>query len=414
MKSAEINSTPFKAGRFERILFSAGYRNFRLFFIGHAISLLGTWIQRIALPWLVYQKTESPVILGLVALSGLAPSFVLSPAAGVFIDRWSRYYVVTVSQVLSLVQAVLLTCCCYAGNISIETIIGLNIFLGIINAFEMPARHAFMLEIISNKNDYYNAVIINSVLVNTARIAGPSAAALIIAQGGESLCFLINSASYFVVIISLMMMKNLPETIKNKNTGLLKEMKEGFLYAFRYQPLKNVLFIYGILCFAGWPCTVLMPVIARNILHGGPATFSMLMTASGAGAFIGALFLGLRKKKTGFDHIIAYASVFFGAGMITLSFSNSLVLSVLTISLTGACMMILMSATISFIQTIIEESKRGRIMSCYTMIFTGAAPAGSYLAGELSVRVGTPQTLLLGGIACIAGALVYFNRITDC
>lgn len=387
-------------------------RNFRLFFIGQGISLVGTWMQIIALPWLVYHRTGSTLMLGLVAFSGLTPTFIMAPVAGVIIDRWKRYHIVMTAQILSLIQALMLACYCYAGDTSagMEMIVLLSIFMGVINAFEMPARHAFLMEIIDNKNDYCNAVAVNSTIVNGARLIGPAIAGIIIAYGGEGLCFLINSASYLAVIVSLVMMKTRPAITKVESSGLFREMKEGFMCAFGFQPVKNVLLLYGLVCFAGWPCTVLIPAIAKDVLHGGASTFSMLMAASGAGAFIGALGLGSRKNISGMEVLIAYATALFGFSIIALSFSRNLILSMMMMAAIGACMMMLMASTVSFIQSIIEESKRGRIMSWYAMVFTGTAPVGSYLAGELSTRWGTPHTLVLGGFVCVIGSFVFIAR----
>jgi MFS family permease len=391
-----------------------GCRNFRLFFVGEGISLIGTWIQRIALPWLVYQRSGSTLMLGLVAFAGLAPSFIMAPVAGVLIDRWNRYHIVMATQILSLVQALTLAYCCYTGNISVGIIILLNVFLGVINAFEMPARQAFLPELIDDKTDYCNAMAINSTIVNGARLIGPSIAGIIITYGGEALCFLINGMSYIAVIASLVMMKTISTSKRTKNTGLFREMKEGFAYAFGFQPVKNVLLLYGLVCLSGWPYTVLMPVIARDLLQGGANTFSMLMMASGAGALIGAMFLGSKKNNSGMDIVIACTTALFGIAIIALSFSRNLILSIVVVAVIGACMMMLMAAIVSLIQTIIEENKRGRIMSCYTMIFTGAATVGSYLAGVLSARLGTPHTLFLGGILCVIAAFAFIARTVDC
>jgi len=387
-------------------------RNFRLFYIGQGISLIGTWMQIIALPWLVYHRTGSTLMLGIVAFSGFAPAFIMAPVAGVFIDRWNRYYIVIIAQILSLIQALMLACFFYAGDISANMgiIIFLNIFLGVVNAFDIPARQAFLMEMMGNKDDYCNAVAVNSTIVNGARLIGPFLAGIIITFGGEGLCFLINSVTYLAVIVSLVMMKNVPGNRRTESAGLFHEMKEGFTYILRFHPVKNVMLLYGLVCLSAWPYTVLMPVITRELLHGGVSTFSALITASGAGALIGALFLGFKKDISGMEQLIACAASLLGAGIIALSFSGNLILSVALMAVTGACMMVLMATTVSFIQTVIDESKRGRIMSCYTMVFTGAAPVGSYLAGELSTRVGAPYTLTLGGLVCVIGAFVFIAR----
>lgn len=382
-------------------------RNFRLFFIGHGISLTGTWIQRIALPWFVYQKTGSSLMLGIVAFSGLVPSFILSPFAGVFIDRWDRFILVTATQILSLAQALLLVYFSFSGNLTTNIIIAVNIFSGIVNSFEMPARQVFCLEIIGNRNDYSNVMALNSLLVNGAKLAGPSAAALLISAGGISLCFLINGISYGAVIVSLLMMKSVPVKKKVNGRGLFHEMKEGFSFASGCHPARNILFLYGLICFAGWPFTVLMPAVAGDMLHGSSGTFSLLMASSGAGAFIGATVLGSRKKTVEAASSIARDAALLGISIVLLSFSRNLLLSMGLMAVNGACMMMLMAETVSFIQYIVEDNKRGRIMSCCTMIFTGAAPAGSYLAGNLSSKFGIQNTLLLGGIICVTGACMY-------
>ncbi len=393
------------------ILRSLQSENLRLFFIGQGISLVGTWIQRIALPWMVYQKSGSSSMLGIVAFAGLAPTFIIAPFAGVFIDRWNRYRVVMAAQIFSLIQAFILTFFSFSGDLSMKIIIILSIFSGIINAFEMPARQVFMLELVENKNDYSNVLAINSIIVTAARLAGPSAAAMLIGLGGLSICFLFNGLSYSAVIISLMLMGKIPVTIIAKGTGLAREMKDGFAFAFGHHPVRNILLLYGLICFAGWPVTVLMPVIAGEMLHGSAVTFSILTAASGGGALAGAVFSGSRKNGIGTDYTIAKASAVFGIGIILISFSGRLILSIGLMAVTGACMMILMAATVSFIQSITEENKRGRIMSCYTMIFTGAAPAGSYLSGNLSASFGTPQILFVSGLLCFAGAIAFSTTI---
>ena len=388
-----------------------GNRNFRLFFIGQGISLIGTWMQRIALPWLIYYKTGSPLLLGLVAFSGIAPSFILAPIAGVLVDRWDRYRIVMITQILSLIQALMLVFCSLEGNISIGMIISLNIFLGIINAFEMPARQAFLTGLINDKNDYCSALSVNSTIVNAARLIGPALAAIIISRFGEMPCFLVNAVSYLAVIVSLAMMSIKPASIRVASHGVLYELKEGFVYACGLHPIKEVLLLYGLVCLSGWPCTILMPAIAKDLLHGGAGTFSMLMTASGAGALIGALLLGSRKNISGMDTVMACATALLGIGIIALSFSKNLFTAMAMTALMGACMMMLMTSTISLIQTIIEDGKRGRIMGLYAMVFTGAAPTGSYLAGEMSSRLGTHQALVVGGLVCVIGALVFVVRM---
>ncbi len=388
-----------------------GGKNFRLFFIGQGISLIGTWMQRIALPWIVYQQSGSALMLGLVALSGFAPSLLLAPVAGVLIDRWNRYHTVLAAQFLCLLQALLLACCNYSGVLTVGIIILLNSALGLINAFEVPARQAFLIELIDDKNDYCSAVAVNSTIVNGARLIGPSLAGIIMTRSGEGLCFLCNGASYLAVILALLMMKNLPVTNKPENNGFFLEMKEGLKYALSYKPLKNVLLLYGLICLAGWPCTILMPVIARDLLQGGAGTYALLLTASGAGALGGTFYFGSRRSNEGLHKLLAAATALLGLSIIVLSFSENLLQAMVGVSVIGTCMMVLMAASVSYVQSVSEDSKRGRMMSCYSMIFTGAAPLGSYLAGALSTGLGTPQTLFLAGIVCLVGAFAFSSNM---
>lgn len=391
---------------------SLSCRNFRVFFIGHGISLTGTWIQRIALPWLVYQNSGSSLMLGLAAFSGLAPSFIFSPFAGAFIDRCNRFTLVTATQILNLGLALILAYFSYSGIITTNIIISVNILSGIINSFEMPARQVLCLEIIENREDYCNAMALNSLIVNGARLIGPSAAALLISFGGISLCFLINGISYIAVIISLIMMKSVPVKKNEKGTGIFSEIREGFQFTLKCRPARSILSLYGLICLAGWPFTVLVPAVAGEILNSGPETFSILMASSGAGAFIGAFILGSRKKTAETDSLIAADAALLGVSIISLSFSSNLLLSMGLMAVNGASMMMLMAATASYIQYITDENKRGRIMSCFTMIFTGAATAGSYLAGVLSEEFGIENTLQLGGFICLTAACMHLAFIT--
>lgn len=393
-----------KGSGFFRSLYS---RNFRLFFAGQGISITGTWIQRVALPWLVYRESGSTMMLGLVAFAGLAPSFILAPYAGVLIDRWDRFRVVTGAQVFSLVQAFILAYICFKGNTSMLPVILLNIFSGIINAFEMPARQVFMFEIIENKDDYCNAAALNSMVVNGARIAGPSIAAVLICSGGPALCFLINGLSFAAVIISLMMIKTPPVKTKTKKTGLLHDMYEGFYYVFRYKSLRNMLLLYGLLCFAAWPVTVLLPAVAVDMLHGSPAAFSMLMGSSGAGALTGAIILGRRKNMEDVNLLFVKSAALLGLSIFLLSQSSSILLSMGLMAVNGACMMLLMASTVSLIHSMVHENRRGRVMSIYTMIFSGAAPAGSYAAGWLGSSIGISLTLMISGMFCVTAVFIY-------
>ena len=389
------------------------YRNYRLFFGGQSLSLIGTWIQRIATPWLVYHLTDSAFLLGVVGFAGQIPTFFIAPFAGVLTDRWNRYYILIATQVAAMIQALLLTLLYFGGNIRVWQIVILNIFLGIINAFDIPARQSFVIDMVEKKEDLGNAIALNSSMVNGARLLGPSVAGLLIALAGEGICFLINGLSYIFVIVSLLMMKITPGEIRRKDTHVLKELREGITYAFGFAPIKYIIYLLAVVSLMGMSYTVLMPVFAKEILHGGPHTFGFLMGASGLGALVGAIYLASRKSVVGLCNIIPLASGIFGLGLILFSFSRLKALSMGLMMVAGIGMMMQMASSNTILQTVVDNDKRGRIMSFYTMAFMGSAPFGSFLAGALAKIIGTPHTILFGGIIIMAGALVFALKLPE-
>ena len=390
---------------------SLRYRNFRLFFPGQSISLIGTWIQRIALPWLVYDLTNSPFLLGFVGFTALFPVFVITPFAGVLIDRWNRYHIMIATQVLAMVQAFILAGLVYSGHIQVWHIIVLSLFLGCINSFDSPARQSFMVEMVEKKENLGNAIALNSMMVNGARLIGPSIAGILIAFAGESLCFLVNGFSYLVVIISLLMMRVIPKPRQEKRKYVFKDLKEGFRYTFSFIPIKSILLLLALASLTAMPYTVLMPVFAKEILHGDSHTFGFLMGATGLGALMGALFLASRKSVVGLDRVIPVAAGLFGLGLAMFSFTRSFLLSMIFMVFTGMGMMVLAASGNSIIQTIVDDKMRGRVMSFYTLAFLGIAPFGRFLAGSLASTVGTPMTFLIGGVSCIVGAVLFAFRL---
>ena len=393
------------------IFHSLRYRNFRLYFIGQSISLIGTWIQRIALPWLVYDLTNSPFLLGFVGFAALFPVFVVTPFAGVLIDRWNRYHIMIATQVLAMIQAFILAALVYSNHIQVWHIIVLSLVLGCINAFDSPARQSFMVEMVEKKENLGNAIALNSMMVNGARLVGPSVAGLLIGFAGESLCFLVNGFTYFVVIISLMMMRVVPHSIQHKKKYIFKDLKEGFRYTFNFIPIKSILLLLALASLTAMPYTVLIPVFAKEILHGDSHTFGFLMGGTGLGALLGALFLASRKSVVGLDRIIPVAALIFGLALVIFSFTRTFTFSMVFIVFTGMGMMVLAAAGNSIIQTIVDDSMRGRVMSFYTLSFLGIAPFGRFLAGSLATAIGTPLTFLIGGISCIVGAAVFALRL---
>ncbi len=396
---------------FKNTFRSLQYRNYRLFFGGQSISLIGTWIQRIAMPWLVYDITHSVVLLGVVGFAAQIPTLLLASFAGVLTDRWNRYHILIVTQILSMIQALILAILFYLGNLQVWEIITLSIFLGCINAFDVPARQSFMVEMIEKKEDLSNAIALNSTMVNGARILGPSIAGVLIALTGEGACFMINSISFLVVIFSLLYMKIIPRKIAPKNKHIFKEMKEGLKYTFGFIPIKNVILLVGLISLMGMPYTVLMPVFAKEIFHGGANTFGFLMGASGIGALAGAIYLATRKSVLGLEKIIPIAAALFGIGLIAFSFSRIYWLSLILMVITGLGMMLQMASSNTIVQTLVDDDKRGRVMSFYAMAFIGMAPFGSLMAGGLAKILGAPYTLAIGGFLCVIGAVIYASKL---
>ena len=404
------------AGRTEglRITFrSLRYRNYRLFFGGQSISLIGTWIQRIATPWLVYDLTKSVLLLGLVGFVGQIPTFLFSPIAGVLTDRWNRYNILITTQILSMLQAIILTWLVFSGRIQVWHIIVLSGFLGCINAFDVPARQSFVIQMVDRKEDLSNAIALNSSMVNGARLIGPSVAGVLIAATGEGVCFLLNALSYIFVIWSLLLMKVTPLDNINGEKSVLKELAEGISYTFGFAPIRYIILLLALVSLMGMPYTVLMPVFAKEIIHGGAHTFGFLMGASGMGALTGAFYLASRRNDEGLEKIIPQSAGVFGVGLIMFSFSHIYALSLVLMVITGFGMMLQMASSNTMLQSIVDDSKRGRVMSFFTMAIMGTAPFGSLLAGSSAKFMGAPYTVLIGGISCILGAFVFAWKLPE-
>ena len=399
--------------RLKIIFRSLQYRNYRLFFSGQGISLVGTWMQRIAMPWLVYHITGSVVLLGVVSFAGQIPTFILAPVAGVLTDRWNRYYVLIVSQIAAMLQALALTWLFYSGTIEVWHIVGLSVLMGCFNAFDVPSRQAFVVDLVEKKEDLGNAIALNSLMFNGARIIGPSIAGVLLASAGEGICFLSNAISYLFVIASLLFMKVTPREKVKHNTHILKDMLEGFNYAFGFAPIKHLILLLGLVSVMSMPYSVLMPVFAKEILHGGSHTFGFLMGAAGFGALVGGLYLASRKTILRLGRIVPIAAAISGIGLIAFSLSRYFLLSMLMMVIAGLGMMLHTASSNTILQTIVEEDKRGRVMSIYAMAIMGTAPFGSLMAGSLAKIIGSPNTILIGGIACIAGALFFFRKLPE-
>ena len=386
-------------------------RNYRLFFSGQSVSLVGTWMTRVATSWLVYRLTGSVLLLGVVGFCGQIPTLVLAPFAGVLVDRWNRHRILVVTQALSLVQSAALAVLTLAGIISVPHVLMLQIAQGVINAFDTPARQAFVSEMVEDRADLPNAIALNSSMVNGSRIVGPSIGGLVIGAVGEGWCFALDALSYGAVIASLLAMHLAVRPRTRRDTRMREELAAGFRYVTRFVPVRSALVLLSLVSVMGMPYTVLMPAVSAKVLHGGPHTLGFLMTASGVGALGGALYLASRRSVIGLGRAMAVASTTFGVGLALFSLSRSLWLSLLLLPLVGAGMMVTMAATNTIIQTVVSEELRGRVMAFYTMAFLGTAPIGSLIAGLAADRVGPQRTILLGGLSCIAAGVWFTLRL---
>jgi MFS family permease len=376
------------------------YRNFRLFFVGQGVSLIGTWMQRIALGWLVYRLTDSAFLLGVVGFAGQIPAFVLAPFAGVLADRWNRHRLLILTQALAMMQAFVLAYLVLTETVVIWQIIGLSLVLGVVTAFDIPVRQSFMVEMIEEKVDLANAIALNSSMVNGARLLGPSVAGLLIATVGEGMCFLINGLSYLAVIASLLLMKIVQKNFRAHQPGAWHDLKEGLTYVYRFEPIRAIILLLALVSLMGMPYIVLMPIFARDVLHGGPSALGFLMGGSGVGALAGALYLASRRGVLGLGKMIPIGAGIFGLGLIAFALSRNFFWSLILLTAVGFGQMIQLATSNTLLQTMVDDDRRGRVMGFFTVAFVGMAPVGSLLAGALASAIGAPWTLFLGGVAC--------------
>jgi len=387
-------------------------RNYRLFFGGQSISLIGTWMTRIATSWLVYRLTDSPVLLGIVSFTGQVPAFFLGPIAGVWVDRWDRHRVLVCTQVLSMLQSFALAALALAHIITIWEIILLALAQGLINTFDMPARQAFVIQMVGKREDLGNAIALNSSMVNASRLIGPAIAGGVIAYAGEGYCFLVDGISYIAVIVSLLLMHiTVAQARAPRGPRVWQELHEGWRYVVDSVPIRSILSMLALMSLVGMPYTVLMPIVASDILHGGAHTLGFLMAASGVGALASAISLVMRKTVLGLGKMIAVSSALFGVSLAGLALSRWLWLSLLLMPLTGFGMMQQMAASNTILQTIVHDEKRGRVMAFYSVSLLGMAPFGSLVAGALAARFGAPATLASGGIFCVIGSIWFARRL---
>lgn len=385
--------------------------NFRLFFSGQSISLIGTWMTRIATSWLVYRLTGSAWLLGIVGFMGQIPTFLLAPFAGVWVDRLNKRTVLVWTQVLAALQSLALAALTLTHRVTVTDILALSVLQGLINAFDMPGRQAFMVEMVDDKRDLGNAIALNSSIVNLARLIGPSLAGMVIAAYGEGWCFLIDGVSYFAVIASLLMMHLRPRLVPERADTMFAQLREGWQYITGFLPIRNLLLLFAVVSLMGMPYTVLMPVFASQVLHGGAHTLGFLMGAAGVGALVSAVLLALRKTVKGLLRMVPLSAALFGAGLVAFGFSHIFWLSLALMLVVGFGMMQGMAASNTIIQTLAPADKRGRVMSYYTMAFVGMAPFGSLLAGGLAHAVTASWAVVITGSCCILGAAWFWRQI---
>jgi len=399
-------------GSWKFVLRALRHRNYRLFFTGQTVSLIGTWMTQVATSWLVYRLTGSAWLLGIVGFASRIPTFVLGPFAGVWVDRWDRHRTLVVTQILSMLQSFALAGLALARIITVREIIWLGLAQGLINAFDMPARQAFVIQMVEDRADLGNAIALNSSMVNVARLLGPSIAGVIIATVGEGYCFLIDGFSYLAVLASLLAMSVAAFEQRNSDKAIWQELEEGWNYVTTFVPIRSILLLLALISLVGMQYTVLMPIFAAQVLHGGAHTLGFLMGASGVGAVAGAMLLANRKTVLGLGRVVPVASTIFGMGLIALGLSRFLWLSLAVMLFVGGAMMTQMAASNTILQTIVDDDKRGRVMSFYSMAFLGMAPFGSLLAGALAHKIGAPRTVMISGTLCIAGAAWFASQLS--
>ncbi|RII26690.1 MAG: MFS transporter [Geobacter sp.] len=387
-------------------------RNYRLFMAGQSVSLVGTWMQQVAMSWLVYRLTGSAFLLGVVGFTSQIPTLLFAPVAGVLADRWDRRRLLIFTQALAMVQAGLLAAVVLSGIVQVWHIVLLSLLLGVVNAFDIPIRQSFLVEMVTYREDLGNAIALNSSMVNGARLIGPTIAGLLVASVGEGVCFILNSVSYLAVLVALVAMRIEPRPPDpTKRRHVFHELREGFAYAVGFGPIRSILMLVALVSLTGMPYTVLVPVFAKEVLHGGVHTFGFLMTAGGCGAFAGTVYLASRKSVLGLGRLIARAAILFAAGIAAFALSSNLFISMVSLAVAGFGAITLIASSNTILQTILEEDKRGRVMSFFTVAFIGIAPFGSLGAGTMAGVIGPRETLLLGAGCCLMGAALFARHL---
>ncbi|WP_342647868.1 MFS transporter [Mucilaginibacter sp. CSA2-8R] len=395
---------------------SLRFYNFRLYFIGQSISLIGTWMERIAINWLVYTTTHSALMLGLVNFAGQIPTLLLSPYGGTISDRHNRYKILLTTQMAAMLQAGTMATLVLLKVYNMYAIIGLSIVLGIINAFDTPSRQSLMIRLIEDKRDLQNAIALNSSMVNLARMLGPAVAGILLTTAGTGICFLLNALSFVAVITSLLLMKLPPMDIKKTTDSVWDGLKKGYSYLQTVPDIKLVILLMACTSFFVMPYTTLMPIFAKDIFHGDARTYSLLNSISGLGSLMGAFYMAGLKNTGNIKRIVVFACAMFGVSLALFAWSNSLWLALLLVMPAGAGAMMQIAGTNTFIQTTVSDEMRGRVISYYVMAFMGMQPLGSFLVGLATHHASARLVLCIEGLAGLAVAIIFgvlFKRSAD-
>ncbi len=397
--------------RLKFLVRALGSRNFRLYFFGQATSLIGTWMQQIAMRWLVYRLTKSELMLGVVGFVSDAPLFFLVPVGGALADRLRRHYILTVTQLLAALQAAILALLVFTGHVTVWHVIVLGGFLGVVSAFDITARQAFVVDMIEEREDLPNAIALNSFIFNGALLIGPAVAGILIAAVGEGPCFALNALSYLAVVGALFLMKIPEKKFASSSLNIKAAIIEGTAYTLRSIPIRTILLLVALVSLVAASYTLLMPVFAADILHGGPKVFGYLMSATGVGALGGAVILAARKDLTGLGEMIVVAGILYGLGFFALSISHSTPIALVIALVLGISLMLQMASSNTFVQTIVDDQKRGRVLSLFVMARRGVESLGSLLFGAIASWVGTPATLMIGGAACLVAVAAFASKL---
>jgi MFS family permease len=387
------------------------HRNLRLFFAGHGISLVGQWMQQVAMSWLVYRLTSSELLLGVMAFAGQFPGLLMAPFAGALVDRWNRHRMVVVAQTLLMIQASALALLVITERVEVWHLVALAIVAGLVTGADIPARQSLLVRLVGGTEDLPNAIALNSSMFNAARLVGPAVAGVLIGWVGEGPVFVINALSYVAVLSALLAMRLAPERTRAPGP-VLDHIRDGFAYAFGFAPTRDMLILFAGVSLVGVPYVVLLPAFARDVLGGDARTLGVLTSCAGLGAFVGALSLAARDSLAGIGRLVVRATGALGIVLVAFAASRTFLLSASLLVLSGCALMLATASVNTVIQTLVSDDMRGRVMSLYAMAFIGVTPVGSLCGGAIATRLGAPVTVAIGGVACVLLSVVFGPRLS--